>query len=35
MVELAHEAGLLNVSQILPDDGRGKGTALYVIDLSK
>ena len=35
MVGLAHEAGLQNVSQVLPDDGRGKGTALYVIDLSK
>ena len=35
MIALAHEAGLHNVSQILPDDGRGKGTALYVIDLSK
>jgi len=35
MVKLAHEAGLHHVSQILPDDGRGKGTALYVIDLSK
>ncbi|MEH6435509.1 bifunctional 2',3'-cyclic-nucleotide 2'-phosphodiesterase/3'-nucleotidase [Massilia sp. DD77] len=35
MIELAHEAGLHNVSQVLPDDGRGKGTALYVIDLSK
>ncbi|MBQ5947709.1 bifunctional 2',3'-cyclic-nucleotide 2'-phosphodiesterase/3'-nucleotidase [Massilia sp. ST3] len=35
MIELAHEAGLRNVSQVLPDDGRGKGTALYVIDLSQ
>lgn len=32
---LAHEAGLGNVSQLAADDGRGKGTALYAIDLSK
>jgi 2',3'-cyclic-nucleotide 2'-phosphodiesterase/3'-nucleotidase len=35
MAGLAHEAGLHNVSQIAPDDGRGKGMALYAIDLSK
>jgi 2',3'-cyclic-nucleotide 2'-phosphodiesterase/3'-nucleotidase len=35
MVGLAHEAGLHNVSQVAADDGRGKGTALYAIDLSK
>ena len=32
---LAHAAGLHNVSQIAADDGRGKGTALYAIDLAK
>ncbi|MCC2955424.1 bifunctional 2',3'-cyclic-nucleotide 2'-phosphodiesterase/3'-nucleotidase [Massilia sp. IC2-477] len=35
MVELAHDAGLHNVSQVAADDGRGKGMALYAIDLSK
>lgn len=35
MLELAHEAGLHNVSQVAADDGRGKGMALYAIDLSK
>lgn len=35
MAGLAHEAGLHNVSQLADDDGRGKGTALYAIDLSK
>ncbi|KFI07788.1 bifunctional 2',3'-cyclic-nucleotide 2'-phosphodiesterase/3'-nucleotidase [Massilia sp. BSC265] len=35
MVELAHEAGLHNVTQVAADDGRGKGTALYAIDLSQ
>nr|WP_229423159.1 bifunctional 2',3'-cyclic-nucleotide 2'-phosphodiesterase/3'-nucleotidase [Telluria aromaticivorans] len=35
MVGLAHEAGLHNVSQMAADDGRGKGTALYAVDLSK
>ncbi|MCD2516543.1 bifunctional 2',3'-cyclic-nucleotide 2'-phosphodiesterase/3'-nucleotidase [Massilia sp. G4R7] len=35
MVDLAHEAGLHNVSQVAADDGRGKGAALYAIDLSK
>jgi 2',3'-cyclic-nucleotide 2'-phosphodiesterase/3'-nucleotidase len=35
MEELAHEAGLHNVSQLAADDGRGKGTALYAIDLSR
>ncbi|MFC0251763.1 bifunctional 2',3'-cyclic-nucleotide 2'-phosphodiesterase/3'-nucleotidase [Massilia consociata] len=32
---LAHEAGLYNVTQLAADDGRGKGTALYAVDLSK
>jgi len=35
MVALAHEAGLHNVSQLAADDGRGKGAALYAVDLSK
>ncbi|RZJ85360.1 MAG: bifunctional 2',3'-cyclic-nucleotide 2'-phosphodiesterase/3'-nucleotidase [Massilia sp.] len=35
MAELAHAAGLHNVTQVAADDGRGKGTALYAIDLSK
>ncbi len=35
MIELAREAGLTSVSQIKPDDGGGKGFALYAIDLSK
>ena len=35
MVALAHEAGLHNVTQVAADDGRGKGIALYAIDLSK
>jgi 2',3'-cyclic-nucleotide 2'-phosphodiesterase/3'-nucleotidase len=35
MAALTHEAGLHNVSQVAPDDGRGKGAALYAIDLSK
>ncbi|USX24546.1 bifunctional 2',3'-cyclic-nucleotide 2'-phosphodiesterase/3'-nucleotidase [Oxalobacteraceae bacterium OTU3CINTB1] len=35
MIELAREAGLTWVSQIKPDDGGGKGFALYAIDLSK
>jgi 2',3'-cyclic-nucleotide 2'-phosphodiesterase/3'-nucleotidase len=35
MVGLAHEAGLHNVRELAADDGRGKGTALYAIDLSK
>jgi 2',3'-cyclic-nucleotide 2'-phosphodiesterase/3'-nucleotidase len=35
MIELAREAGLTAVSQIKPDDGGGKGFALYAIDLSK
>jgi 2',3'-cyclic-nucleotide 2'-phosphodiesterase/3'-nucleotidase len=35
MVALAHEAGLHNVTQLAADDGRGKGTALYALDLSK
>jgi 2',3'-cyclic-nucleotide 2'-phosphodiesterase/3'-nucleotidase len=32
---LAREAGLGNVSQVKADDGSGKGTALYAVDLSK
>jgi 2',3'-cyclic-nucleotide 2'-phosphodiesterase/3'-nucleotidase len=32
---LAREAGLNNVSQVKADDGSGKGTALYAVDLSK
>jgi 2',3'-cyclic-nucleotide 2'-phosphodiesterase / 3'-nucleotidase len=35
MIEVAREAGLTSVSQIKPDDGGGKGFALYAIDLSK
>lgn len=35
MAALAHEAGLHNVTQVADDDGRGKGAALYAIDLSK
>ncbi|QOY96433.1 bifunctional 2',3'-cyclic-nucleotide 2'-phosphodiesterase/3'-nucleotidase [Massilia sp. UMI-21] len=35
MIDLAHEAGLHNVRQLAPDDGRGKGMALYAIDLSQ
>ncbi|RLM48921.1 bifunctional metallophosphatase/5'-nucleotidase, partial [Halobellus sp. Atlit-31R] len=32
---LADQAGLHQVSQLAPDDGRGKGMALYAIDLSQ
>lgn len=35
LVGLAREAGIDNVSQLEADDGSGKGTALYVLDLSK
>ena len=35
MLELAREAGLENVSLLRADDGRGKGFALYAVDLSK
>lgn len=35
MVEVAHGAGLHQVRQVLADDGRGKGMALYAIDLSQ
>lgn len=35
LIGLAQEAGLANVAQISADDGRGKGFALYGIDLSK
>jgi 2',3'-cyclic-nucleotide 2'-phosphodiesterase/3'-nucleotidase len=31
---LARAAGLENVSELRPDDGRGKGYALYAVDLS-
>lgn len=34
-IELAHAAGLANVSQLREDDGQGKGFALYAVDLSK
>ena len=35
LVGLAQEAGVSNVSQLKADDGSGKGTALYAVDLSK
>ncbi|TFW33056.1 bifunctional 2',3'-cyclic-nucleotide 2'-phosphodiesterase/3'-nucleotidase [Massilia horti] len=35
MLGLAQEAGLANVTQVAADDGRGKGFALYAVDLSK
>ena len=35
LVALAREAGVANVSQLKADDGSGKGTALYAVDLSK
>ncbi|MGX4640304.1 bifunctional 2',3'-cyclic-nucleotide 2'-phosphodiesterase/3'-nucleotidase [Massilia sp. SYSU DXS3249] len=35
MLDLAREAGLDNVSLLRADDGRGKGFALYAVDLSK
>jgi 2',3'-cyclic-nucleotide 2'-phosphodiesterase/3'-nucleotidase len=35
LIGLAQEAGLANVVQISADDGRGKGSALYGIDLAK
>ena len=35
LVSLAREAGIDNVSQVKADDGSGKGTALYAVDLSK
>ncbi|MCS0584767.1 bifunctional 2',3'-cyclic-nucleotide 2'-phosphodiesterase/3'-nucleotidase [Massilia pinisoli] len=31
---LAREAGLVNVTQVRADDGQGKGSALYAVDLS-
>jgi 2',3'-cyclic-nucleotide 2'-phosphodiesterase/3'-nucleotidase len=34
-VELARQAGLLNINQLQADDGQGKGFALYAIDLSR
>ncbi|MFC5460671.1 bifunctional 2',3'-cyclic-nucleotide 2'-phosphodiesterase/3'-nucleotidase [Massilia niabensis] len=35
MLDLAHQAGLDNVSLLRADDGLGKGFALYAVDLSK
>lgn len=35
VIELAREAGLAQVTLLKPDDGGGKGFALYVIDLSQ
>ena len=35
MVDIAHEAGLHNVSQLRSDDGLGKGFGLYAVDLAK
>ena len=35
MIHLAQQAGLDNVTQLQADDGRGKGLALYQVDLSK
>lgn len=35
LVALAQEAGVNNVTQLKADDGSGKGTALYAVDLSK
>ena len=35
VVQLAHGAGLTNVTMLKADDGAGKGFALYQIDLSK
>jgi 2',3'-cyclic-nucleotide 2'-phosphodiesterase/3'-nucleotidase len=35
MVALAQEAGVSNLTQLRADDGRGKGYALYAVDLSK
>jgi 2',3'-cyclic-nucleotide 2'-phosphodiesterase/3'-nucleotidase len=34
-LELARAAGLDNVAELRPDDGRGKGFALYAVDLAK
>lgn len=34
-LELAHQAGLNNVSVLRPDDGQGKGLSLYQINLAK
>jgi 2',3'-cyclic-nucleotide 2'-phosphodiesterase/3'-nucleotidase len=34
LIKLAQEAGLSNVTQLQSDDGRGKGFALYAIDLN-
>ncbi|MEG2031164.1 MAG: 5'-nucleotidase C-terminal domain-containing protein, partial [Janthinobacterium sp.] len=35
VIELARAAGIGNVTQLKPDDGAGKGFALYQLDLSK
>lgn len=35
LLDLAHEAGLHNITQLATDDGRNRGTALYAVDLSK
>ncbi|MET0322276.1 MAG: 5'-nucleotidase C-terminal domain-containing protein, partial [Duganella sp.] len=35
MIGLAREAGLTAVTELRPDDGGGKGFALYAVDLSK
>lgn len=35
MLALARDAGLLAVTEVKPDDGGGKGFALYAVDLSK
>jgi 2',3'-cyclic-nucleotide 2'-phosphodiesterase/3'-nucleotidase len=35
LIELARQAGLSNISQVNADDGRGKGTAAYAVDLSR
>ena len=34
-IELARQAGIMNVTQVAADDGGGKGLALYQVDLSK
>ena len=35
VIELAHQAGLQNVSLLRADDGGGKGYSLYAVDLSQ
>jgi len=34
VIELAKAAGITNVTQLKPEDGAGKGFALYQVDLS-